>query len=129
MFMYDNDSEYVIVFAPFEKVVDVLLAHKCDGAPEALTKVLKAMESVSTDDSELMQAVQRTAMHARQEWFTLHWCPEYNGYCGECLTPDITGPRHELRDIFEGVKPENLLDKLIDGYGLPEDRERLRAQR
>lgn len=114
MFAINNcyeDDTWTVVFCSYDKAVQVLSDLRCDGSRYHVTAILKMMESVTTADADLYEAVKATAMHCRSEWFTIGWRGDDDQWYGECMTPDPTGG-YELRDIFDNVKPENLLEEL-----------------
>jgi hypothetical protein len=123
MFMLCGDGVNTIVFATYEKVVQVLTDLRWDGSYQSARKILQAMPSITTGDEEVVDASERACMACGGEWFTLSY---FDGaYATDCITGDPMTGGHELRELFRETPPAEILALLrtmmepCDGDGIP----------
>jgi hypothetical protein len=128
MFCLNNvmiDETVTIVFATYEKAVQVLTDLRCDGSLTSVRKILRSMESITTNNPEVYEAAKNCCMACGGEWFNLTYQDEEGAWHGECLTPDIMTGGYELREVMESCERGELMPTLrsmmneCDDDGLP----------
>ena len=128
MFCLNNvmfDETVTIVFATYEKAVQVLTDLRWDGSLASVRKILRGMESITTADPEVFEAAKRACMACGGEWFNLTYIEEEGAWHGECLTPDIMTGGYELREEMESCERGDGLECMrsmmadCDDDGLP----------